>query len=80
MSEIKVILEQELRSVSISDPIARAKIARDIIKQVYDFVKFNRMEGEGFDGRDGPERRGLAKIVDAAENHYFKMLEGEHKG
>ncbi|MGS4720866.1 hypothetical protein [Citrobacter farmeri] len=31
------------------------------------------------DGRDGPERRSMGKIVDAAENHYFNMIKESHE-
>lgn len=79
MSEIKNVLEEKLNQVEFDNSIERAEIARLLVKQIYNFVKFNRPEGEGLDGRDGPERQSLAKIVDAAENHYYKMLEIKHR-
>lgn len=39
----------------------------------------DRPEGEGLDGRDGPERRSMGHIVDAAENHYFNMIKEKHE-
>ncbi|EHL7495970.1 hypothetical protein KEH97_004723 [Salmonella enterica] len=79
MSEIKNTLNQQLMLSKNDSAIARAEITRDLIKEIYNFVKFNRPEGGGLDGRDGVERNGLAKIVDAAEEHYFEMLEKKHK-
>lgn len=79
MASIKDIVNQQLALTGNDDAIARAEIARDLIKEIYNFVKFNRPEGGGLDGRDGVERNGLATIVDAAEEHYFKMLEQKHK-
>ncbi|HEM8838444.1 TPA: hypothetical protein U2R15_004153 [Klebsiella aerogenes] len=79
MQPIKYIVNQRLALSENDNAIARAEIARDLIKEIYNFVKFNRPEGGGLDGRDGVERNGLATIVDAAEEHYFKMLEQKHK-
>ncbi|MEB7668638.1 hypothetical protein NGB59_15555 [Escherichia coli] len=79
MSTTKDVLNQQLTLTENDDAIARAEIARDLIKEIYNFVKFNRPEGGGLDGRDGVERNSLATIVDAAEEHYFKMLEQKHK-
>jgi len=61
------------------NPKARAELLREMVKVVYDFVKFERPGGEGLDGRDGEERRSLAKIVDATEHHYFEMIKNSHK-
>ncbi|EDM1757565.1 hypothetical protein AH553_20745 [Salmonella enterica subsp. diarizonae] len=79
MKTIKDIVNQQLALTKHDNVIARAEIARDLVKEIYNFVKFNRPEGGGLDGRDGVERNGLATIVDAAEEHYFKMLEQKHK-
>ncbi|MDN2488206.1 hypothetical protein MML63_21530 [Kosakonia sacchari] len=46
-----------------------------LVGEVYKFAKFNRPMGEGFDGRDGQERQGLAEIVDAAKDYEFDVLE-----
>jgi hypothetical protein len=75
----KSTIEQWLNKVNSDSSVARAEIARFLVKIVYDFVKFNRSEGEGLDGRDGAERRSLAKVVDAAENHYSAMLKEKYK-
>ncbi|EJB9092710.1 hypothetical protein ACE2PP_000683 [Salmonella enterica] len=75
----KEVIEQWLKEESNDNPVARAELTRFLVKTVYDFVKFNRPEGEGLDGRDGPERQSLADIVDAAENHFYAMLEEKHK-
>lgn len=79
MKDLKIILEQKLNSVENDTPVERAEVARFLIKTVYNFVKMNRPEGEGLDGRDGPERRSMGKIVDAAENHYFNMIKASHE-
>lgn len=71
----KEMIEQWLNDEQCDSPVKRADLARNLVKEIYDFVKFHRPEGEGLDGRDGPERQSLANIVDAAENHYYQMLE-----
>lgn len=76
----KEIIENWLKENDRDNPIARAEMARALVKTVYDFVKFHRPEGYGFDGKDGPERQSLAKIMDAAEDHYVRMLEQMHSG
>ncbi|EBG3215788.1 hypothetical protein FIS27_17870 [Salmonella enterica subsp. enterica] len=45
-----------------------------LLSKIYDFVKFNRPEGEGLDGRDGPERQSLAKVVDAVEDLLYRNV------
>ncbi|EHY0218739.1 hypothetical protein RJK31_004328 [Salmonella enterica] len=75
----KEIIEQWIKEEGNDNPVARAELTRFLVKTVYDFVKFNRPEGERLDGSDGPERRSLADIVDAAENHFSAMLEEKHK-
>ncbi|MCC8368213.1 hypothetical protein J8V57_18535 [Xenorhabdus sp. PB61.4] len=75
----KEIIEKWLQEESNDNPVARAEIARFLVKTVYNFVKFDRPEGGGFDGRDGIERQSLAKIVDAAEYHYSAMIKEKHK-
>lgn len=72
----------ELKTV-LNDPqndneFARAQLATLLVEEIYKFVKFNRPEGEGFDGKDGPERRGLGEIVEAAMNHEHEVLERDH--
>ncbi|MEA3773432.1 hypothetical protein VBK73_22850 [Enterobacter hormaechei] len=74
----KEMIEQLLNQKEYDNPVKRAEVVRELVKEVYNFVKFNRPEGEGLDGRDGPERQSLAKIVDATENHYYEMLEQKH--
>ena len=72
-------IEKWLNAQANDNPVARAELARTLVKKVHDFVKFNRPEGEGLDGRDGPDRQSLAKIVDAAEDHYIEMCEIKNK-
>lgn len=71
-------IDKWLNEQANDNPIARAELARSLVKKVYDFVKFNRPEGEGLDGRDGPERQSLAEIVDATEEHYTRMCQLKH--
>ncbi|QMV54063.1 hypothetical protein [Ewingella americana] len=73
------IIEKLLADASKDTAVARADITRSLVKQVYDFVKFNRPEGQGLDGMTGPERESLGQVLDAAENHYFAMLEQSQK-
>lgn len=47
-------IEKWLNEQANDNPVSRAELARTLVKKVYDFVKFNRPEGEGLDGRDGP--------------------------
>ncbi|EMG8712993.1 MULTISPECIES: hypothetical protein [Enterobacteriaceae] len=70
---------QTLNEAENDSPVARAELARFLVKTIYNFVKMERPEGEGLDGRDGPERRSMGKIVDAAENHYFNMIKESHE-
>lgn len=71
-------IKARLNEAKYDSPQGRAELLREIIKDVYNFAKFERPGGEGLDGRNGPERESLASIVDAAEDHYFKMLELKH--
>ncbi|MBN7122860.1 hypothetical protein BSU01_14240 [Erwinia billingiae] len=73
------VVEKMLNDPANDNAVARAETIRSLVKQVYDFVKFNRPEGQGLDGMTGPERESLGKIVDAAENHYFNMLKHSQK-
>ncbi|EDV0264107.1 hypothetical protein YM80_004817 [Salmonella enterica subsp. salamae] len=66
-------IDKLLNEQANDNPVARAELTRSLVKTIYDFVKFNRPEGEGLDGRDGPERQSLAKVLDAAEDHYIEM-------
>lgn len=49
--------------------LERAALLQGCVQIVYDHVKFGSPEGGGLDGRDGPERTGLAEILDAAKNY-----------
>lgn len=66
-------IEKLLNDKTNDSAEARAELVRVLVKKFYDFVKFERPEGEGLDGRDGYERRSLAKIVDAAEEHCYRI-------
>lgn len=46
----------------------RADALVDVVRAIYESVKFDNPEGDGLDGRWGPEREGIGKVVDAAEN------------
>lgn len=71
---MKNTVKSYLNDAQHDNAVERAELLRELIKDVYNFVKFERPEGEGLDGRNGPERKSLALIVDAAENHYFEMI------
>ncbi|WP_433689505.1 hypothetical protein [Kosakonia cowanii] len=65
-------IEKLLNDKNNDNPQARAELVRALVKKGYDFVKFERPEGEGLDGRDGRdgyERQSLAKILDAVGDH-----------
>lgn len=59
-----------------STPLERAELAAALMRAVYDHVKFRQPEGQGLDGREGPERRALAAVVDAAETHLAAVQVG----
>lgn len=77
INKCKII--QSINEVENDCPVARAELVRFFVKTIYNFVKMDRPEGEGLDGRDGPERRSMGHIVDAAENHYFNMIKEKHE-
>lgn len=64
-------LENFLNNRENDSASSRAELAEFCVETIYKFVKFNRSEGEGLDGRDGPERQGLGEVLDAAKNHKF---------
>ena len=37
-------------------------------------TKFDRPGGEGLDGKDGPERRGIGYIRDMAEDYHVRTM------
>lgn len=47
----------------------RADFVEDLVRTVYDHVKLRDPEGDGLDGRDGPERTELGHVVAAAIEH-----------
>lgn len=60
-----------------STPMQRASLVTGVVLAVYNYVKFQEPEGGGLDGRQGPERSGLALIVDAAREHEAWALRRE---
>jgi hypothetical protein len=56
-------------------PLERAGVLEELTRAVYDHVKYSSPEGGGLDGADGPERRALARVVDAAAEHYGRLVE-----
>lgn len=63
-----------------STPQQRAQLLEEISFAVYDHVKFHAPEGEGLDGRDGPERRSLGLVVDRAREHADAFSRGRTPG
>lgn len=51
-------------------PTQRADFLYDLVDAVYLAVKHDNPEGCGLDGRDGPERMGIAAVCDAALEHH----------
>lgn len=68
------LLTKILKTPEYDNAVERAKLTESMVRTVYDFVKFQRPEGEGLDGRDGNERQSLAKVVDEAIEHKSRML------
>jgi hypothetical protein len=66
-------LENFLNNRENDSASSRAELAEFCVETIYKFVKFNRSEGEGLDGRDGPERQGLGEVLYAAKNHKFDI-------
>lgn len=75
MTTIKQALDEALKKPENDNATARAELVEEAIRTVYEFVKHNRPGGEGFDGKDGEERQGLAKVLDEAINYKFTTLE-----
>lgn len=78
MDEIKKEIRNWLKKTENDNPAKRAELIRYIMREcIYDFVKHERPEGQGFDGKWGPEREALAKFVDNAEDYYFECKSKE---
>ena len=72
---------RRVRRVAASlDRQQRARLVYDIVRAVYDEVRFADPEGGGLDGRDGPERTGLATISDAARRHLTTITQMQSQG
>jgi len=56
----------------------RADLLVEVIQVVYDDVKFRHPEGEGLDGRDGPQRAGIGVILDAAKDYQVEAWRMSH--
>ena len=53
------------RALADSDTDDRAQLLELVNRQIMDHVKFRDPGGEGLDGADGPERRGLNSVLNA---------------
>ena len=51
------------------DAQGRSDLLVAVTEAIYNAVKHDHPEGEGLDGRDGPERRSLGSVADAARDH-----------
>lgn len=66
-------LARQMRALAAqSTEIETAEGLREVIHELYDMTKFDRPGGEGLDGTDGPERRGIGYILDMAEDYYVR--------
>ena len=54
-------------------PRQRADLLDALVQAVYDHVKFEAQGGGGLDGRDGPEREALAKVLKESRSHQIVM-------
>lgn len=75
MDKIKLEIERWLNESQNDNRKSRSELVTYLVENVYKFVKFERPEGGGLDGRDGPERQGIANVVDAAKDYYFDTLQ-----
>ncbi|YCI30840.1 hypothetical protein M1E08_08400 [Erwinia sp. PK3-005] len=66
-------LDEVLKGAEYDSRRGRAELIEHCVERIYKFVKFERPEGEGLDGRDGPERQAIAKLVDAAKDYKFDV-------
>jgi hypothetical protein len=60
------------------DASQRAQLLLGVVDAVYSAVKYDNPEGGGHDGRDGPERRSLGAVLDAAHNHLARQAAATH--
>lgn len=60
------------------DATQRAQLLLGVVDAVYAAVKYDNPEGGGHDGRDGPERRSLGTVLDAAHNHLTRQAMSTH--
>lgn len=63
------------RLASQLTPHGRADLLLDVTEAIYNAVKHDHPEGGGLDGRDGPERQSLGRIVDAAWEHHDETFQ-----
>ncbi|MEH4624600.1 hypothetical protein PO369_13470 [Phytobacter diazotrophicus] len=75
VEQLQAALAEALTAPENDSENARAKMATLLVEQILKFVKFDRPGGEGFDGREGQERKGLGAIVDAAKKHEYDVSE-----
>ncbi|ELY3758402.1 hypothetical protein [Cronobacter turicensis] len=71
--ELKRSLDEALKSTEFDSPQGRAELIEFCVENIYKFVKFERPEGEGLDGRDGPERQTIGELVDAVKDYKFDV-------
>lgn len=67
--DVGALVDGVNRALPGSSPAQRAALLVELTRAVYDYVKFREPEGGGLDGREGFERAGLGRVVDAAEYH-----------
>ena len=52
----------------------RAQYLDEVITAIYDSVKVDNPEGDGLDGRWGPQREGIGKVLDKAKDWEEEVL------
>lgn len=65
LAAVRAYLTVQESTPSVLD---RANLLEDVARAFYDHAKFRAPGGEGLDGRDGPERRAIGRVVDAARD------------
>lgn len=58
---------------------SRAELVEEVARALYAHTKFQAPGGEGLDGRDGPERTSLGRVLTEAIRHHDTMTRISHE-
>ncbi|WP_116115778.1 hypothetical protein [Austwickia chelonae] len=76
----KALISQLKALLDGTSEAERANLAYDLLGEIYDHAKFKAPGGEGDDGRDGPERRGLGAARDLLRTHKTNAMNRSQQG